>query len=133
MTKKAWTLQNKNFYNWYYSEYPFLKDFSLPLSEFMLKKFYFDDVTKRNLPVTKEIIDNYDFLFSYFLANYENKDDPNRFKGHSFSDNFSQGVNKTFSGISDFAGNITDFTGNINKFFPVILGIIILGLYVKIK
>lgn len=133
MTKQDWINQNQAYYNWYYTNYPFLKEFTLPIDTNFLKVFYKEDMSKRNLIPNRIIAGNYDFLFAYFVANYPIRNDSNRFTGTTFIENLKEGIDKTFSGVSDFGSNLTDLFSNVNKYFPIILGLIAISLYVKVK
>jgi len=133
MTKSEWIKENKSYYNWYYLNYPFLKVFDLPLDKDFLQVFYKNDMQKRNLVPNRIILNNYDFLFSYFLANYPIRNDNDRFTGTTFLENLKEGIDKTFSGVSDFGGNITELFSNVNKYFPILLGLIAVSFYVKLK
>lgn len=131
MTYAEWYEQNYQYKDWYFEQYPFLKEFIFPIPEQTLKYFYVVDIQGRNLPVNQIILDNYDFLFSYFLDNYPKvKNKENRFTGKTWFEYF---INAIPEGISNVTKNVpvisdlTDFLKNINTFFPIIL--ILLALY----
>jgi len=133
MNKTQWVKENENYYNWYYLNYPFLKEFQLPIDKDFLSVFYKEDMKKRNLVPNRIILNNYDFLFSYFISEYPKRNDNNRFTGTTFFENLKAGIDKTFSGVSDLGGNITELFSNVNKYFPILLGLVALSFYVKLK
>lgn len=103
-TEKEWIAANKDYYYWYYSTYPFLQTIGLPISFQTLKDFYINDYSDRNLKTNPAMLESYELLLSYFLANYTIKDDPSRFKGKTdlgyIIDAIPEGFSKTFSDIS---------------------------------
>lgn len=107
-----WIEANKNFYWWYYQTYPFLKNFTLPISTAKLEGFYIDDIKSRNFKPVQAIVDSYELLFSYFIANYPEQNNPNRFSGKTtfeyVVENIPKAVNKTFSDIGNFGSSITN-------------------------
>lgn len=129
--EKDWIAANKDYYNWYYETYPFLKNIGLPISTQKLENFYIDDIKSRNFKPVQAIVDSYDLLFSYFIANYPEQNNPNRFTGKTtfeyVVENIPKAVSKTFSDISDFGSSIT------NTIMIILILIIIFIVVLKYK
>jgi len=100
--------------NWYKANYPFLASMSLPLSMDDLSNFYYADMTSRNLTPESQYLYCYEYLWSYFLANFPELNNPTRFKGKTYLEyslqNLPGAIKKSFTdignGINNFATNI---------------------------
>lgn len=132
-TQKEWTDANKNNFSWYYSTYPFLSEnnFVLPISKSYLEGFYSRDMDLRNFTPQKVILDNYDFLFSYFLSNYPNQNNPNRFSGNTTLGYIIENIPKGISMTVDQAKSAFSFT--TSTIITIIILIIILIFVFKFK
>ncbi len=127
-TESEWIAANKNFYSWYFETYPFLKNIGLPVKTSTLLGFYNRDMEVRNFKPVPAIQQSYDLLFSYFIANYPDKDDPNRFKGKTTLEYVIENIPK---GFEMTANQLTSGVSSISKtviylFVAVILFIILL-------
>lgn len=82
-SESEWYKNNIDALGWYKDTYPVLNNFNLPLPFEFLKKFYVSDMSDRNLPITEQFRDCYEFVFSYFLENYK-KPLQNKFQGKTW-------------------------------------------------
>lgn len=132
--QSSWYDANKDFKDWYYANYPFLKDFSFPIEFNDLKDFYFLDMENRNLTPLQEFSSCYEFLFSYFLENYPRQKDPTRFKGKTWFERTLSNIPDVVKDSSPFkffesVGNLTDGLAELTKlasrfwFFTIPVGI----------
>ena len=129
-TLNEWILRNKQFYEWYYKEYPFLKEIGLPIPFETLQDYYKTDIENRNFSVNYDIYYNYSFVFSYFLENFP-KSDSAKFKGKTFIEYVGEETKNQIENIADIVAKpfelSFDFLKNINKNLPLI--IITVGLF----
>jgi hypothetical protein len=133
-TQEDWYNFNKSFRDWYFKEYPFLKDFSFPISHTDLKRFYVDDMENRNLIPLESFEACYESLFSYFLENYPRQDDPTRFKGKTFLERTLENLPevikesspfKIFEGIGNLTQGVAEIVNIAGKFWWITIPIII--------
>lgn len=133
-TKAEWIEENKNSFEWLKQTYPFLNQFSFPLDYELIRDFYYEDIDKRNLPISFSLVNYYEFCFSYFLENYPIRNDLTRFEGKTgleyLSSNVPTGINKTFSGIDDFLGKIF---GELKTVAIIVLLILIILFFIRGK
>lgn len=102
--EQNWIEANRPHFNWYYQNYPQLKelDIHLPVGMDALQRFYISDMKERNLEPLEEYIDCYTHLWSYLLGritddiNYVGK----TWWQHTMS-NLPGAWNKTWSDISN--------------------------------
>lgn len=139
--RDEWIAANQIGFNWYLETYPFLKDVGFPVSTATLKNFYVEDSKNRNITPNEVIKNCYEFLFSYFLENYPNVDNPNRFVARNWFelllDSMPQGIEKTFNDskeiVSDLGDSLSEFL-NVSKYVIfLVLIIIVLYLWTQIK
>ncbi|AFN75759.1 hypothetical protein MROS_2529 [Melioribacter roseus P3M-2] len=99
---------------WFKTNYPVLKNFDLPIPYETLKDFYLADYKYRRLKPEPAYLDNYELLFSYFLANYgkplNEKQVVKSDLEYLFS-NIGAGVKRTISQI----------TSNVDKVIPLLI------------
>jgi len=124
----TWQLANKPLYDWYYKTYPFLNQFILPIPYNDLLNFYVDDIEKRNLKPVQEFVDCYEFLFSYFLENY-NKKDEDKFFAKTFLENSLENLPKVFKETINDIGDVLGTTSTI--IFIAIIIIVALIIIIK--
>lgn len=102
-TESDWIAQNKNYYSWYYSNYPSLIDenISLPVSKHALELFYVLDMRERNLIPLDDYLNCYQYLFEYMIGRLESVI---TFKGRGFwqrtIENLPVAFNKTMNQIT---------------------------------
>ena len=129
--------------NWYFTQYPFLKDFNFPPDVDFLQEYYFSDMRSRNLVPLESLFENYDFLFSYFLANY-NKNFSDKFKAPNWFnrllDSFPEAIKQTekdLKPVSDVLTGVTDIVSGIGSavknFWFIIVPIIVLLILKELK
>jgi hypothetical protein len=122
-TKEEWFKKNKNNLDWYYNEYRFLKNFILPIDTNVLKNYYIKDSQDRNITPNQAILNNYEFLFTYFCDNY-NKDLSEKFVANNWLENILQavpkGFDKTFSDVGTTFNSFLDSSKYI-VFFGILL------------
>ena len=132
-TQQAWIDNNQPLSYWT-DTYPFLKNTGFPLSMSDLQDFYVSDMQNRNLTPLQSYYDCYEFLFSYFLAQFPEQNNPTRFKGKTFleysADNLGVAISKTFT---DFGNQLNNLTTSILGVSPLVLIIIIVALFFIIK
>ena len=133
-TQQEWINANKNYYNWYYSTYPFLINVGLPVSFQTLKDFYKYDYDNRNLKVIPAMLESYELLFSYFLENYTKQNDSTRIKGKTsleyFINAIPEGFSKTFS---DAKNSVSSIFSNISNTAIIILALVAVILFMYKK
>lgn len=127
MTQQAWTNDNLKFKDWYFENYPFLKQFQFPISHDFLQMFYETDIVNRNFNINSSIHSEYELTFSYFLDNFP-KNDKDKFSGKTplgyVIDAIPKAVNDTIIKPIEGGFNISlDFLKNLNKYFPLIIGV----------
>jgi len=105
-TISEWTKNNINAFDYYYSEYPFLKKFGLPVETQILQEFYINDYKRRNLKIDNNLVNNYGFLFSYFIANYEKPQTASSNSIERFIENIPAGFEKTIEQIGTTTKNV---------------------------
>lgn len=136
-TEKEWTAANKGAFEWYYSTYPFLKKFRLPISHSKLSDFYQTDMYDRNLKPNPVFIQTYEFLFSYFLENYPRLEDKTRFEGKTglgyFIGAVPSGIGKTFKPVSNIFEGITNISQFFKDFYLIFVFLILYYLWRQIK
>jgi hypothetical protein len=125
VTMSEWYNKNKNNLNWYYTEYPFLKNFVLPITTDTLKNYYIDDSHDRNITPNQNILANYEFLFTYFCDNY-NKSLSEKFVANNWFENILQAIPKGFE------KTIADVQSGLNSVFDTSKYIILLALIVAL-
>lgn len=119
-TYNGWLIQNIQYKEWYLKNYSNLKKF--PLSMLELQNFYTNDMNDRNLEPSDTYLNCYDFLFSYYLGNFniDNKFSGQGFLGRTFG-NLIPSISKTYN----------DITGTVN--FYLYMGMGIIGLLVVLN
>jgi hypothetical protein len=129
-TETEWFNFYKNNLNWYYENYPFLKKFKLPISTDYLKDYYINDRKKLHFEPLPQYLNNYELLFSYFIANYP-LSDSQKFSGKSsieyVLENVPRGITKTFSEIEVKAGEVFGFSKEV--IILILIGIALLVAY----
>lgn len=112
MTVGEFWFDNFDHVEWYKNTYPFLKELFFPPSLEMVLTFYETDMREINLTPLSSFYNNYEFLFSYFIANYPAQNDPNRFVGRGFIQRLIDGFPKALRETQKDLKPITDiFTG----------------------
>jgi len=81
-TLEEWLILNESSLQWYKDSYEFLKNVNLPIPYYVLKEYYIRDIEDRNFSPNQSIIENYSFLFSYYLDNF-NKSQADKFSGNT--------------------------------------------------
>lgn len=133
-----WINANKNYYNFYYSTYPFLKNIGLPLSFEKVKQFYIDDITSRNFEPNQAMLNCYELLFTYFCENYDRTltNQTGAIVGKSgieyFLNAIPTGISKSVNDVSTSISSVVGITTEIVKFTIIIL-VAALLIYIFIK
>lgn len=102
--EKDWIANNSKAFAWYYSEYPELKEYQLPLPMGFLKAFYIKDMSDNHNQAAINVgwLNCYETLFSYFLGRISGA---NTFVGRTWYqlliDSFPKAINKTVKDISN--------------------------------
>jgi hypothetical protein len=137
-TLESWYNQNIDYLSFYYQEYPFIIEngITLPIETEILSEYYLQDSENRNITPNPNILDNYSFLFSYYLENFP-KSDKDKFKlntGLGYLWNATKiEVSNIGNTISNVVGTGFDFLKSINKYLPLILGVAGLYFLTKLK
>jgi hypothetical protein len=106
-------------YSWYLANYTWLQNASPNLPNVVdLLNFYIDDMNNRNLTPLDEYESCYEYLFSYFLANYPIAGTSAQFKGQTFlqmsAANLPGAISKTFGQIGTVVGEAANsLTSNL--------------------
>lgn len=137
-TLESWYNQNIDYLSFYYQEYPFISEngITLPIETEILTEYYLQDSGNRNITPNQNILDNYSFLFSYYLENFP-KSESSKFKlntalGYLWNATKTE-VSNIGNTISDAVGTGFDFLKNINKYLPLIVGVVGLYFLTKLK
>lgn len=132
-TQQEWIANNQPLTYWT-EAYPFLQNTGFPLSMSDLQEFYTSDMHNRSLSPLQPYLDCYEFLFSYFLAQFPEQKNPTRFRGKTFfeysAENLGSAISKTFN---DFGNQLNNLTTSILGVSPLVLIIIIVALFFIIK
>lgn len=81
-TQSAWYALNYQYKDWYFENYPWLKEFPPKHSD--LIDFYEDDMKARNLTPLDSFKNCYEFVLSYALENLPKVGQEGRFMGQTF-------------------------------------------------
>lgn len=132
-TQKEWENFNSSNYDWYYENYPFLKNDKLPIPYQNLLDFYNNDMDSRNFIPVPAMQNNYEFLFNYYLAN--KIPDPTRIKGKTklgyLWSSIPTGVSKTFNDISNTVSNTLNVGKEIATY--LIIGLVIIAVIIIVS
>jgi len=122
MTKQEfWSEQSPEAIEWYLDNYPFLNDFEFPTEFDLLRWYYKNDMIDRNLQPLQNFYNNYEFVFSYFIANY-NKDRSEKFIADTSIERFFKSIpiaidqtGKDLSFIGDAATGVADILSGLGS------------------
>lgn len=128
--EKSWHDNNVKAYSWYLETYPFLQSFTLPISFFTLKRFYTEDMKRRNLEPQEQVLQCYENVFSYFLANYDQQQNPNRPTGNT---DLGYILNAIPEGLSNTVTQISSVLDSGKWIFFALLLLLVFFFYIKIK
>lgn len=129
-TQNSWYLENVKSFEFLKKTYPFLQNFNLPIDFFTLKEFYRKDMERRNLKPLPEYYNCYEFVFSYFIANYDQQENPDRPKGNTdigyILDAIPKGIDKTVT-------QTTNFLSSFKEIIFLLLILIVFIYFLKIR
>ena len=128
-----------NFYkgagiDYYYKTYPFIQSngYVLPLDHMFLWNFFVSDMKKRNLdPYSSPVLNNYEELFSYWLANYPLQGTGQQFTGKTalqyWIEAIPQGLSKTVDDIKKTTNDVLSGSLEALKYIAIIAVILFLA------